>query len=197
MAFQTLIEGEKGKLVICKNYVTVDLFEFLNRLPFNIEPEIFIFGRTMRQRRDVLFYSNESEGYKYSGQIMRSVPFSGQEGEFLLALMQRVNQSLGTNFNGILINRYQDGTKTIGAHSDDEKGLDANNSSVASISFGAARTFRIRDKHTKEIVVDVQTESGILILMSGNFQRSYTHEISQQKTIHNSRISLTFRSHKE
>jgi hypothetical protein len=58
----------------------------------------------------------------------------------------------GSNFNGILINRYSTGQEYIGQHSDDEKNLDK--SGVIAISYRGERIFRIRDKVTKEIVQD-------------------------------------------
>ena len=55
------------------------------------------------------------------------------------------NDIFKSNYNGILVNRYQDGTENIGAHSDDEKYLDQ--SGVVAISYGHQRKFRIRDKN--------------------------------------------------
>ena len=58
--------------------------------------------------------------------------------------MKLINTQFGTNYNGILINKYIDGNDYIGAHGDDEKNLDAGD--VIAISYGAVRKFRIRDK---------------------------------------------------
>jgi alkylated DNA repair dioxygenase AlkB len=57
-----------------------------------------------------------------------------------------------TNYNGILVNKYKSGEDYISKHSDDEKNLD--DSGVISISYGATRKFRIRDKKTNVIVKD-------------------------------------------
>ena len=100
---------------------------------------------------------------------MKATKLTGTpEGEFLLSLLNQVNKSLGTNFNGLLINRYQMGEHNIGAHSDNESSLDKNNKAVASLSFGAERKFRIRNKVTKEIVLDIKTEQGMLVVMDGD-----------------------------
>ena len=66
---------------------------------------------------------------------------------------------------------------------------------VATISYGATRKFRIRNKQTKQIVLDYPLETGTLLIMQGEFQSEFTHEIPKELTIHNPRISITFRRH--
>jgi len=108
--------------------------------------------------------------------------------------LRRVNRALQTEFNAILINRYRDGSQCIGAHSDDLRDLDPDHP-IASVSLGATRTFRIRNKGTKAIVLDYPHQSGTLLSMAGQFQARFTHEIPKQLKIHDARISLTFRRH--
>jgi len=81
----------------------------------------------------------------------------------------------GSNFNGILINRYSTGQEYIGQHSDDEKNLDK--SGVIAISYRGERIFRIRDKVTKEIVQDIHLKNLDIIHMGGDFQKEFTHEV--------------------
>ena len=157
------------------------------------KPKIIIFGKEAFQQRSVGFFSDESIGYKYSGQIAKSQPLSDP----LKELLDIVNRMFGTTFNGILVNKYEDGSDTIGAHSDDERALCPINSSVISLSIGAVRKFRIRDKSTKKILVDIPTEPYSFIQMGGNFQKEFTHEIPQETRISESRISFTFRRHTE
>ena len=78
-----------------------------------------------------------------------------------------------------MVNEYVDGNHCIGAHSDDESGLD--NSGVVAISYGAERIFRIRDKADKKMVCDTKTTHCGIIQMGGDFQKLYTHEIPVQK----------------
>lgn len=80
-----------------------------------------------------------------------------------------VNDKFDASFNGILINKYENSEEYIGKHSDDKKGLQANCGIIA-ISFGDVRKFRIRDKVTGVIVIDVPTESNKIIQMAGNFK---------------------------
>ena len=108
-------------------------------------------------------------------------------------LLDIVNSIFSTQFNGILVNKYMDGNDYIGAHSDDETGLDT--VGVISISYGAERIFRIRKKETKQHICDEPTTHCSIIHMGGNFQKLYTHEIPIQKKIKEPRISFTFRKH--
>ena len=152
-------------------------------------PEIIIFGKTCRQQRNVGFFSDKSIGYKYSNKMMVSKPLSKAMSE----LLDTVNNDMGADFNGILINKYMDGNDYISAHSDDETGLDS--VGVVSISYGAERIFRIRDKETKEVMFNEITTHCSILHMGGDFQKLYTHEIPIQKKIKEQRISFTFRKH--
>jgi len=152
-------------------------------------PEIKIFGKVAHQNRSIGFFSNESIGYRYSGQLAASIPLTPG----LNKLLDEINTKYGAKFNGILVNKYNGGTDYIGAHSDDESGLDQ--VGVVAISYGAVRKFRIRDKKTKEILRDVPTKSNGIIFMKGDFQKKYTHEIPIEKKVLGVRYSLTFRHH--
>jgi len=105
-----------------------------------------------------------------------------------------LNQILGSNFNSVLVNRYNCGGDYIGAHSDDERYVD-DRFGVVAISYGAVRKFRIRDKRTGAIVVDVPTTQYEIIQMGGKFQSEFTHEIPVQKKVVGERYSFTFRCH--
>jgi alkylated DNA repair dioxygenase AlkB len=170
----------KELLEQCISYVEPQLEE---------RPEIIIYGKKCKQHRNVGFFSDESIGYKYSKKLMESKPLSKD----MTDLLTEINKMLGTKFNGILVNKYIDGSDYIGAHSDDETGLDS--IGVVAISYGSERIFRIRNKHDKTIVCDELTTHGGIIHMGGNFQTLYTHEIPIQKKIKEPRISFTFRKH--
>lgn len=69
------------------------------------------------------------------------------------------------------------------------------NNRIASIAYGAVRIFRIRNKQTKKIVLDYNHTPKTLLVMEGDFQKEFTHEIPIQKNITEGRISLTFHHH--
>jgi alkylated DNA repair dioxygenase AlkB len=193
MEVNTLLETESSRLWIVENYFPTDIYEQLENIELNVEPPIKIMGRICRQKRNVGFFSDVSEGYRYSGQIASATPLSKYP--ILKSILDAVNESMGTSFNGILINNYINGEKCIGAHSDDESGLEKTRNMVVSIAFGATRTFRIRDKKTKSVVLNYKHKPGTLIVMEGDFQKEFTHEIPVEKKVTTPRISLTFRHH--
>lgn len=175
-----LISGARFALYRSVDYVTPLLKH---------RPEIVIYGKVCKQSRNVGFFSDTSAGYRYSGQTMAAQPL----GEELTGLIQIVNKLVGAEFNGILVNQYMDGKDYIGAHSDDESGLDP--VGVVTISYGAERMLRIRDKATKKVVFETIMQEGRLYQMGGDFQKLYTHEIPVQAKIKEPRISFTFRKH--
>lgn len=166
------------------------IFEDVKALPLVTRPVVMVYGKECHQQRNVGFFSDTSSGYRYSGQIARSQPMT----PMLNRVTQLVNETLGTDFNGVLVNHYPDGDSYIGAHSDDERGLSKTNKYVASISFGATRVFRVRHKSSKKIALDVPMPAGSMIVMGGRFQELYTHEVPKKKGLLD-RWSLTFREH--
>jgi alkylated DNA repair dioxygenase AlkB len=155
-----------------------------------VQPEILIFGKVARQRRNVGFYSNTSVGYRYSNRVMASKPLH----QCLLELLNYVNEKFNYNYNGILINKYVGGDDYISAHSDDERGLDQK-VGVVSISYGVSRKFRVRHKVGKHIAYDLPTDSTKIMQMAGDFQKEFTHEIVKESEIAGDRYSFTFRHH--
>jgi alkylated DNA repair dioxygenase AlkB len=152
-------------------------------------PEFKIYGKKAIQHRCISFYSNESKGYTYSRKLEPSKKLTNN----LSNLLMLINSNFNADFNGILINLYKSGEDYISAHSDDEKEISS--TGVLSISVGAVRKFRIRDKSTRKIVKDIPTNSYSVINMTGDFQKEFLHEIPIEKKIKDIRISFTFRKH--
>ena len=99
-------------------------------------------------------------------------------------------------FNQILINWYANGHHYIGPHSDDETQL-VNDSQVLSLSLGAERIFRIREKKSKQVVQDISMPHGTVVVMGGMIQNQYTHEVpkinGKKGEDVGRRINITFR----
>ena len=189
---ECLIKTEKSFLHVytCKEYnelIQKCIEEVKDELL--VKPPIQLYGKIVHQQRDIGFFSDKSIGYYYSGQLAKAKPLQKNSAE----LMKIINDRFGTNYNGILVNKYKDGNNYIGDHSDDEKNLD--NGGVISISYGAVRKFRIRDKSTKKIIMDIPTLSNSIIHMGGYFQKEFTHGIPVEKKVKGMRYSLTFRKH--
>lgn len=153
------------------------------------EPLVKVFGKWCSQHRNVGFFSDSSIGYYFSGQLSASKPMT----PYLQQLLELVNQQFNTDFNGILVNEYLNGEHYIGKHSDNETAL--TDAGVVCISYGASRKFRIRNKLTNNIEIDIPTTSKEIWIMGGDFQKEFTHEIPIEKKVKDKRISFTFRKH--
>jgi alkylated DNA repair dioxygenase AlkB len=181
-------------LVVVPQYDQEYSYATFASLPLASRPTFQAYGRLCQQHRDVGFYAEDSvPTYAYSNQRAAKFPLAGQPA--LQEILQRTNQYLGTQFNGILVNHYHSGTDYISAHADEEGGLC--NSMVASVAYGAERIFRVRRKSDRARVLDIVHPNGALLLMRGKFQQEFLHEIPPTKKISGARISLTFRCHRE
>jgi alkylated DNA repair dioxygenase AlkB len=185
-----VFEHEGNELYVRTLEVESDIIEELWEVELQSEPEFTMFNKTCRMHRDIGFYSDESEGYKYTNQIAKAEPLS----EKMKQLLETVNEITGQQFNGLLFNLYKDGNDYISAHRDDESNLGEHG--VVALSFGAPRKFRIRDYTTKKILKDYVTKHTELMWMKGdNFHKILTHEIPIEKKVKEPRLSITFRKH--
>lgn len=162
--------------------------ELYRRTPWE-QKKITLFGRTMNQPRLISWYSDPEVYYNYSNTIFQPKDWP----ENLKQLKNRLNKSFKTNFNSVLLNLYRDGNDSMGLHSDDEKEL-GKNPIIASISLGAVRAFRFKHKSKKNCVEKLYLKSGSLLLMSGETQHHWKHEVPKSKKILKPRINLTFRA---
>ena len=189
---QSLIKTEKSFLNMysCEEYT-----ELIEKCVEEIKdellhkPQLKMYGKIVHQQRDIGFFSDTSIGYYYSCQLAKSKPLQTNSSK----LMNLINERFNTNYNGILVNRYEDGNNYISDHSDDEKNLDKGG--VVAISHGAVRLFRIKNKLTKEKVIDIPTTTNSIIHMGGDFQKEFTHGIPIEKKVKGVRYSFTFRNH--
>ena len=166
--------------------------------PLLIEkPRIRVMNKECRQQRDVGFFSDASSGYEYSGQIIPAQPLTC----YMMNLLGLLQEEYGVAFNGLLVNRYRDGTNYVSPHGDNEKGLDQS-AGVVIVSWGAKRLFRLRENAPHERPADpivfkgVETRAYYALQMAGErFQKDLKHEVPQQKRVAGERVSITARLH--
>lgn len=97
---------------------------------------------------------------------------------------------LETHFDYCLAHIYRDGNDIIHWHSDKE----ALYSDVVSVSFGATRKFRLREKgQTKGYKYQFELGNADIFHMLNGCQNVYEHSVPLEKTIKDARINLTFR----
>lgn len=150
--------------------------------------EAVIFGKRIITARKVAWYGDSQFSYTYSGTTKQALEWTPE----LAALKAIVEKLTGTVFNSCLLNLYHDGNEGMAWHSDDEKSL-GKDSSIASVSFGAEREFRLKHKRTDD-KASVLLESGSLLVMKGTTQTHWLHCIPKSKKIKTPRINLTFRT---
>jgi alkylated DNA repair dioxygenase AlkB len=102
-----------------------------------------------------------------------------------------VSECCQYEYNSVLLNLYHDGSEGMGWHSDDEKEL-GQSPTIASLSFGAIRRCEVRHKRSGKTITQ-SLEPGGLIVMSGQSQACWRHQVPKQLRVKEPRINLTFR----
>jgi alkylated DNA repair dioxygenase AlkB len=165
---------------------------FLDRLTQHIaweQQNIKIFGKPVPVPRLVAWYGDARKSYSYSGVTMQPLDWTDD----LVQIKQRAEAAAGTTFNSVLLNRYRDESDSMGWHSDDEHELGAN-PVIASVSFGAARSFQFKHKQHAELRQAITLTSGSLLLMRSTTQHYWKHRLPKSKQSYGPRLNLTFRT---
>ena len=110
----------------------------------------------------------------------------------LLDIKTKVESFSKEKFNTLLINLYRDGNDSNGWHADNEKELGIN-PVIASVSFGEERPFHFKHRSLKNERHKLNLEHGSLLLMKGEMQHYWLHQIAKTKRLIQPRINLTFR----
>lgn len=148
------------------------------------QPEATVFGRRRPIPRFTCWFGTGT--YRYSGTVNTPHPWTPA----LDDLRQRLEGATGARYNSCLANRYRSGDDTVGWHSDSEDGI-GSTPTIASLSLGATRDFRIRRRADDETWT-VPLHSGDLIVMSGPSQMDYMHSVPRRANA-GTRINLTYR----
>ncbi|MEH6656548.1 alpha-ketoglutarate-dependent dioxygenase AlkB [Leeuwenhoekiella marinoflava] len=150
--------------------------------------EAVMFGKKIITKRKVAWYGDAPFSYTYSKVTKHALLWT----EELKNLKSKIEQESGENFNSCLLNLYHNGSEGMGWHSDGEKDL-KKDGAIASVSFGAERKFAFKHKKTRE-KVDLNLESGSLLIMKGKTQTHWLHRLPPTNKVHSARINLTFRT---
>ncbi|WP_319781975.1 alpha-ketoglutarate-dependent dioxygenase AlkB [Oceanisphaera sp. IT1-181] len=151
-----------------------------------------MFGRELNEPRLSCWMGDLP--YRYSGQTRMPAPWHPVVRE----ICQRVSAICEQPFNGVLLNWYRDGQDSMGWHADDEPELGIN-PTVASVSLGATRRFKLRHKlrpkagrHSRE-QRELLLNHGSLLVMAGEMQHHWQHALPKMAACSGPRINLTFR----
>lgn len=147
---------------------------------------VTVWGKQHPQPRLTAWHG--AAAYTYSGLTLAPLPFTALQ----LEIKAAVEQACGRRFNSVLLNYYRDQRDSMGMHSDDEAELGPE-PAIASLSFGATRTFILKHKTSKR-TVKLDLASGSMLLMAGQTQTHWLHGINKQTRLTGPRINLTFRN---
>lgn len=150
--------------------------------------KIKVFGKIYNQPRLTAFFANNNKSYSYSNITMQPHKFEGT----LLHIKDIIQKELHISFTSCLANLYRDGKDSNGWHADDEKEL-GKHPIIASLSFGQDRVFHLKHKKDKTLKHKLRLEHGSLLLMQGQTQENWLHQIPKTSKKIEERLNLTFR----
>ena len=146
--------------------------------------------------RDESYYGDAGAHYRYSRRDYTPLPWLPE----LLTLKARAEEAtpllaysnLGlprTGYNAVLCNLYRDGNDSVGLHADAEPEMGP---VIASVSLGTERLFRLK-RNDGTVSFAERLAHGSLLVMAGETQRNFKHEVPKERGVSRPRINLTFR----
>ncbi|EDZ95392.1 oxidoreductase, 2OG-Fe(II) oxygenase family [Limnospira maxima CS-328] len=188
---QVIIDTD-GLVILYGNFLTLaesdrlfgELYKSINWR----QEQIKIFGKIRPIPRLTAWYADEGKSYTYSGIEHHAQPWNPT----LKSIKSQVEDIAEVTFNSVLINLYRDGKDSMSWHSDDEPEL-GKNPIIASVSLGGTRRFSGKHKISKDRKFHIDLTSGSLLLMKGETQHFWQHQIPKTSRVVEPRINLTFR----
>jgi alkylated DNA repair dioxygenase AlkB len=156
----------------------------IDTMPWQVETAR-LFGRELAVPRMTAWFGDAA--YRYSGILHRPAPFPS----LIQSLRERAEALSRASFNAVLLNLYRSGRDSVGWHSDHEAGL-GDCPTIASLSLGGERRFRFRHRRTKE-TVSLALRAGDWLIMAGQTQRFWLHQVPKTASPVDPRVNLTFR----
>lgn len=163
-------------------------FEIIKTETNWLHDAITVFSKTYKQPRLTALFGESDQPYSYSNIVMYPDPFN----KTLQLIKHKVENFSNYKFNTLLVNLYRDGNDSNGWHADNEKEL-GTNPLIASVSFGETRPFHFKHRNLKDQRHKLNLEHGSLLLMKGEMQHHWLHQIAKTKKQIKPRINLTFR----
>ena len=188
----TTIETRDAEILYFPEFITAetgwDYYKWLlENTPWR-QDDIKVFGKVYSQPRLTAFYADNGKSYSYSNIQMDPLDFNTILGE----IRTRVEDCCNKQFTSCLLNLYRDGKDSNGWHADDEKELGVN-PVIGSVSLGAERVFHLKHRRNKTWKHKIVLGHGSLLLMKGETQHHWLHQIPKTARKVEPRINLTFR----
>jgi alkylated DNA repair dioxygenase AlkB len=172
---------------ILEERLSHDYFEYLlNNIQWQND-RVVIYSKEIVTARKIAWFANGGESFEYSGKIRLASKWNN----FLIHIKQQVEEISNFEFNSCLLNLYHSGDEGMSWHTDKTKEFSVS-TTIATLSLGACRRFDFRHIQTKE-TVSLFLEAGSLMIMTGQTQNFWLHQVPKTKKVKDARISLTFR----
>ena len=182
---------ENGEYVFYPNFFSKSESDLLlKNLRSNIvwkQESMNMYGKKINFPRLTAWYGNNDKPYSFSGITLQPLPWTSE----ILTIKSKIEPIAKTEFNSVLLNLYRDGNDSISWHTDAEKELGIN-PIIASVNFGATRKFQLTHIKTKE-KLEIELTHGSLLIMQGELQHFWQHQVPKTSKVVEERINLTFR----
>lgn len=153
------------------------------------QDSIAYYGKRHNLPRLTCWYGDAGAHYTYSKIAKEPRPWTG----VLSDVKARVEAAAEFQFNSVLLNLYRSGGDAVSWHQDNEPEL-GNKPTIASLSLGAERVFQMRHVTRADLPrKDILLTNGSLLVMRGETQRYWKHQIPRTAKPITERINLTFR----
>lgn len=162
-------------------------FEYLKQNVYWQQESMNIYGKKVLFPRLTAWYGDNDKAYTFSGITLNPNPWFPD----LMKIKNKIEKIALVDFNSVLLNMYRDGNDSISWHSDSEPEL-GKNPVIASVNFGDSRVFQLRHKITKE-KIEIELNHGSVLIMQGELQHFWLHQVPKTKLNKKERINLTFR----
>lgn len=186
-----LFQVENGQYIFIPNFFSIEESNYLfSRLDSTIswkQEKMNMYGKEVLFPRLTAWYGDSDRPYSFSGITLTPLPWT----EELIQIKKKIETKTSAIFNSVLLNKYRDGSDSISWHTDDEKEL-GKNPIIASVTFGGTRNFQLRHRDTGE-KINLELSHGSLLIMQGELQHFWQHQIPKTKKQVDPRINLTFR----
>ncbi len=146
-----------------------------------------MYGKYVQFPRLMAWYGSSGKRYSFFGLTFNPEEWTKE----LLAIKNAIEAKANLDFNSVLLNLYRSGSDSMSWHQDNEREL-GRNPVIASVSFGGKRNFQLRHKTTKQ-KINIELTHGSLLIMLGETQHFWQHQIPKTKRKVKPRINLTFR----
>jgi alkylated DNA repair dioxygenase AlkB len=110
----------------------------------------------------------------------------------LLEIRDLVESASGASFNGVLLTLYRDGQDGVAWHSDDQPEFGPE-PVIGSVSLGASRLLEFRPKYAAETAASIMLTHGSCLIMRGQTQQFWEHQIPKAPGDVGPRLNLNFR----